>query len=195
MRHDIEIQGHAHRLRPVSDADAEYIVRLRNDPQRARFLHTGATTREQQLAWLSEYYGREGDYYFVIERRSDASPQGLIALYDLNPQRNDALWGRWIVQTGSLCAVESVWLIHRVAFDVLRLDSDYSLTVADNAPVLSFHDSCGGMIKTRHPGYFHLQGRQYDAIEHRLARSAWPDLDARLGRQAFLIAQRLAEAT
>lgn len=192
MRHEIVLEGPAHRLRPVTDADADFIVRLRNDAQRARFLHAGATTRAQQLQWLSEYYRRAGDYYFVIERCSDAAPQGLIALYDLDPQRNDALWGRWIVLPGSLCAVESVWLIHRVAFEVLRLDSDYSLTVADNASVLSFHDSCGGMIKTRRPGYFRLHGRECDAIEHRLLRSAWPEIDSRLGRQAVLIAQRLA---
>lgn len=190
MRHNIVLDGFAFRLRPVHDDDADFIVAMRNT-ERARYLHKGATSREQQITWLQDYYGRHGDYYFVVESRIDGLPKGLIALYDFNASRNDALWGRWIVDSKSLCATESVWLIHRVAFEIFNLDSDYSLTAAGNASVISFHDACGYQIKITHPRYYTLEGDYHDAIEHRLLRSQWPAIDQKLRQKAYVIYRKL----
>lgn len=194
MRHSICLEGPAWRIRPVRDEDAPFIVELRNDPALGRYLHGGAANTSQQLDWLARYYERAGDYYFVVERRDTQSPEGLIALYDLDTQTQRAEWGRWILKPQSLAAVESAWLIYRAAFEVLGLQGVYCRTVADNQAVVSFHDSCGLTDRERLTAQFQLGDETLDAIEHRLSREAWPAVGAQLERLATLTARRLRRA-
>lgn len=191
MRHDIVIEGPAFRLRPVDDADAAFIVGLRGDAALNRYLHPGAATVAEQLAWQAEYYERSGDFYFVVERPARALPEGLVALYDIDDVRGMGEWGRWILRSGSLAAVESSWLVYRTAFDILGLREVYCRTVADNLPVVAFHDSCGISRRSLLPGHFQIGNRVADAVEHRLGRDDWPSVSKRLGRLAELTARRL----
>ena len=167
------MEGYAFRLRPITDADAGLVVELRSDPELNRYLHASSNRIEDQLAWLASYYAREGDYYFVIERRSNSMPEGVIALYDIDAAINSGEWGRWILKPGSLAAVESAYLIYRTAFELLGLGSVYCRTVADNGKVVSFHDSCGITDRRLLPQHFELGGRRYDAVEHRVDKTSW----------------------
>lgn len=192
MRHDVSIEGKAFRLRPIGDDDATFVVELRTHPELSRFLHPVSPDPEVQRAWLAAYYDREGDYYFVIEdaRRHDAV--GLVALYDISADRRTAEWGRWILRSGSPAAVESAWLIYRVAFEQLGLDEVYCRTVGGNAPIVSFHTSCGLTRQRRLSAHFTIVGEPVDAIEHRLNRGEWTQVGPRLERLADRMARRLA---
>lgn len=196
MRHDLIVVGYAFRLRPIGDADAPFVLELRSNPQRNRFLHATPSSLEAQLAWLAQYYERPGDYYFVVERQHDDLPEGLISIYNIDAAGRTGEWGRWILRPGSLAAVESAWLIYRCAFEQLGLEEVFSRTVADNASVVSFHDSCGIARRTLLPGYFDLDEhrRRVDAVEHRVSRAEWRDLEPRLEKLAHLTARRLNRA-
>src|SRR5690606_9190273 len=111
-----------------------------------RFLHPTTPSLASQLAWLSEYYRRPGDYYFVIERRDDCSAEGLVAIYDLALETGVAEWGRWILKPKSVGAVESVALVYRCAFETLCLTELYCRTVASNEQVVAFHESAGAEV-------------------------------------------------
>ena len=191
MRHDLSIAGPAFRLRPVVDADADFILALRGNPALNRFLHSTSGRLSDQLDWLARYYERSGDYYFVVERLATSAPEGVISIYDVDPQASSGEWGRWLLRPGSLAAVESAWLIYRCAFEQLSLQEVYCRTVADNSQVVSFHDSCG--ITRRHPlaGHFDFDGRQVDAVEHRLDALAWREVAPRLEKLAGMAARRL----
>jgi len=191
MRHNLAIEGFRFGLRPVDNDDASFIVRLRKDPVLGCYLHRGARTTVDQLAWLEDYYQREGDYYFVIERSDKQQREGLMAIYDVDRAARKGEWGRWIVATGSLAAVESAWLVYRVAFEVLCLDTLVCRTVADNHQVVSFHDSCGIDQKQYLPGYFNLNGEAYDAVEHVVTSQAWPNIGQHLERLARFTARRV----
>ena len=65
MRHNIRIAGHAFRLRPVAESDAAFIVSLRR--RAGSVLNRGALTTGEQLHWLSSYFERNDDFYFVVE--------------------------------------------------------------------------------------------------------------------------------
>ena len=192
MHHDLTIEGHNFRLRPIVDTDAAFVVRLRSENALNRYLHTVSTKIEDQLNWLQHYYKREGDYYFVVERRDNGVAEGLISIYDIDFDKGCGEWGRWIMQPSSVAAIESVWLIYRISFEFIRLATVYCRTVANNKKVVSFHDSCG--IKARHllPNHFELEpgGQKLDAIEHNVDLSAWLEIEPRLEKMARLIAQR-----
>jgi RimJ/RimL family protein N-acetyltransferase len=192
MRHNYRLEGYAFALRPVELNDAGFIVQLRAaEPHRVRYLHDVAPDVQQQRSWLERYFEREHDYYWVIERLQSGYPEGLIGIYDLNPAEGNAEWGRWVLRAGSLAAVESALLVYRTAFEVLGLDVLSCVTVADNRPVLSFHDSSGLYRLSLLPQHFKLGDQTYDAVKHICTKANWPAVRNRLEPQAQLIGQRL----
>ncbi|MBX3678156.1 MAG: GNAT family N-acetyltransferase [Rhodocyclaceae bacterium] len=190
MKHDLILEGHAFRLRPIFDEDAVRIVELRSNPTLNRYLHASAGLVEEQLAWLAGYYDRLGDYYFAVECRTDHHFEGLVAIYDIDTSTKCGEWGRWILRQGSLAAVESAWLIYRVGFDLLGLDQVLCRTVADNVQVVSFHDSCGITERRLLPKHFTLDGHILDAIEHRLDRETWAVIEPNLKKLVRLVARK-----
>ena len=100
MRHDIVVEGYGFRLRPIQDQDAPFILSLRQDSELGRHLHPTPGGVEGQVAWLQNYYARPGDYYFVIERRTCRTPEGVISIYDIHSGGASGEWGRWILKKG-----------------------------------------------------------------------------------------------
>ncbi len=193
MRHELLIEGPGLRLRPITDTDAAFVLQLRSDPALSRYLHPVSGRLEDQLDWFAAYDQRQGDYYFVVERRDTGAAEGVVAIYDVvrGPSHSEAEWGRWILRPGSLAAVESAWLAYRCAFELLDLDSVFCRTVAENGRVVSFHDSCGIERKRLLPAHFNLGGQVFDAVEHRVERDVdWPSLSAKLERLALMTAKR-----
>lgn len=191
MRHNLFMEGHAFRLRPITDNDAGFVVELRGNPELNRYLHASSNRVEDQLAWQARYYEHEGAYYFVIERRTNGMLEGVIALYDIDLATNSGEWGRWILRPSSLAAVESAYLIYRTAFELLGLNSVYCCTVTDNGKVVSFHDSCGITARRLLPQHFELGGHRYDAVEHRVDLASWTGIKPRLEKLAQLTARKV----
>ncbi|MFO1487497.1 MAG: GNAT family N-acetyltransferase [Verrucomicrobiota bacterium] len=192
MRHDLHLNGCAYRLRPVGVEDAELIIELRGgEGQRARFLHPISPDPALQREWITRYLARENDYYWVVERLDGKRSEGLIGIYDLKPERQAAEWGRWILRPDSLAAAESALLVYRAAFENLQLNSLYCLTIADNLPVVSFHDSCGLPRVEVLKQHLTLGEQKFDAVKHLCTLENWPVLRSRLEPQAQLIARRL----
>lgn len=191
MRHNLTLTGFAFRLRPITDADAALVLDLRSNLELNQYLHVGAMCLPDQLAWFARYYERQGDYYFVIERLDSGVAQGVISIYDIDPQLGCGEWGRWIVKPGSLAAVETAWLIYRCAFELLALKRVFCRTVANNIPVISFHDSCGILNRKILFEHFDLGGKMVDAVEHQVDQQAWAVISPQLEKLARLTARRL----
>jgi RimJ/RimL family protein N-acetyltransferase len=192
VRHDIVAEGPAFRLRPVELADAAFIVALRGSGERSRFLHPISPDVGAQVEYLRGYFERASDYYFIIERKHDESAEGTIGIYDVDGATRSGEWGRWILCSGSGAAVESVWLLYRVAFARLELERLYCRTIEKNTKVVSFHNSSGLRLHRHLPKHVLLRGRAYDAVEHEILRTEWPRIDAMLGDRSARFARLLA---
>ena len=173
MHHEISIPGYAYHLRPVSRADAQFIVELRNDVHLGRFIQKGASTPGDQLSWLDSYFERSDDYLFIVERGHDGRSEGMVGLYHV--YTSEAEWGRWVLRPGSLAAADTVLGIFRLAFEVLKLPSVRCLTVSDNLPVLSFHDSAGLTRTGRKVSDVKLSDGMHEMTEHVLTMEGWPE--------------------
>jgi RimJ/RimL family protein N-acetyltransferase len=199
VRHSLEIDGSAFRLRPVRLEDAAFIVELRSDPERGRYLHRGCTGTSSQEEWLRKYFKTPGDFYFIIENRFSGTREGTAGIYNVDPTHRGAECGRWILRRGSLAAVESACLVYRLGFEQLALDALYCRTIAENASALAFHDSFGVERVCRLPRYFEWEGRPLDAIEGRLTRRRWlgmrDAMEAKAARAASWTASASAAAT
>jgi RimJ/RimL family protein N-acetyltransferase len=190
MDHNVYLAGHGFVLRPIQLHDAALIVELRSDPERARFLNPVSADIATQRAYLADYLTRPGDLYFVVDRRGTAEAEGLIALYDVDPVARQAEVGRWIIRPGSSAAIESIWLIYRVAFELLALAEVRCRTIAENTHAISFHDSCGLARSRVLPNEIQLGDRWFDRIEHRLTADRWPGVQEKLSRLAQSLAGR-----
>jgi len=190
MKHTFSMDGYGYRLRPVTFNDAEFIIDVRlEDMERNCFIHTISSDISAQKEWLERYFSREGDYYFVIENRLTRQAEGLIAFY--NVQDGRAEWGRWVIKKGALAAVESVWLLYRIAFEKAGLNELYCRTVKDNIQVVSFHTSIGEKTRCIHKDIFELNGKTYDAVEQYADFSHFTsEMAPKLEKQAELIAKR-----
>lgn len=192
MRHDLVLDGRGFRLRPVTLADAAFIADLRSSQsERLKYVHKVEKNPAAQEAWLKSYFDRQGDYYWIVERIANRSPEGMISLYELNENSRTAEWGRWVLRNGSLAAVESAMLVYAAAFDVLDLHSTYCLTVAANAGVVSFHDSSGATREEVLENHFTLEGERFDAVRHRVTRQTYPQVKERLDRLSAIIASKI----
>jgi RimJ/RimL family protein N-acetyltransferase len=167
------------------------IIALRGHDARARYLNRISMSVESQLRWLKAYYERENDYYFVIEKRRDNCPEGLISLYDVDGRLGQAEWGRWIVAPASLAALESVMLLMDFAFTRLALAGVYSHTIAGNVAVNSFHDGCGFRRGALQRGKFTIDEQLHDAIRHECTAFEWGRIRPQLAPKALRIASRI----
>lgn len=191
MRHAHVITGEAFRLRPIEERDAEFVVALRSMAGRSQYLNPISPSIADQQRWLADYFQREGDFYFVIERIAGDRPEGLISLYDLSPQDGAAEWGRWIVAPASLSAIESVVLLMDFAFGKMGLRKVYSYTVAENNATNSFHDGCGFRRAGVQVARFTMEGRAVDAVRHECEASDWVELRPALAAKCHKISQRI----
>ena len=190
MKHDLELTGHAFRLRPIELSDAQSIVDLRaSQPDRGQFLHPISNDVRLQEAYLTRYFDIPEDYYFVVERLKTGKTEGLISIYDINNRAGE--WGRWILSDRSLAAVESCWLVYRIGFEYLNLQSIYCRTISKNESVVSFHDNCGIPRHDLLENFFTLGAETYDAVEHRIKIEQWNSIQQVLDSKSQQIAKRL----
>lgn len=164
MKHKFSLDGYCYRLRPVKITDADFIIDVRlEDAERNQFIHTISRDIELQKKWIKKYFETPDDYYFVIENRITGRSEGLISFY--NVEDGKAEWGRWVIKKGSLAAVESVYLIYRIAFEQIGLKELYCCTIADNLSVVSFHESIGEITRAIHKASMEFNGRMVDVVE------------------------------
>lgn len=164
MKHNIRISGYSYRLRPVELEDAQFIVDTRlEDEKKSQYVHKISPNVNLQIDWLKNYFEREGDYYFIVENLFTKEKEGLISIYDVNG--DVAEWGRWVFKRGSLGALESVYLIYKVAFEKLGLSELYTRTIENNASVVNFHKSIDAKLRKVLQNEVELEGKKYNIVE------------------------------
>ncbi len=188
MRHALSSSRYGVRLRPIDLEDAAFVVELRRDAERARFLHPIAPDIEAQKRWLAEYFGRQGDYYFVAERETDGRREGLISVYDIDEEARAGEWGRWIFRPDSRASIAAAVQLFDLAFDTLGLDRLQAHTVVEHKALLRFHDTMGATRTAVLPRHLVLGDTSHNAVEHTLTRDGWHGSRRKLSYMAEIIA-------
>lgn len=173
MQHDLHREGFGYRLRPVRIDDAAFIVELRSEKDRSRFLHPVSPRVEEQEDWIRQYLAREGDYYFVVEDADTGRPEGTISVYDVSAEKKCGEVGRWIIRPHSGASYASLVLAWQVAFEALRLESFYSRTLVDNTKVNTIVRFLGLTNRGILPEKVELGGVLYDMVEYGMTRTTW----------------------
>ena len=123
------IEGKYVNLREVELDDAAFILKLRCDPKKSRFLHPTENNLEKQIDYLKRYKTLDNEWYFIIENKAH-EPLGTWRIYDV---KEDAFTG------GSWLMVDSALVEETMEADFLGSNYAYN--------VLGFHKCFFDVIK------------------------------------------------
>lgn len=142
-----DITPHIH-FRLVDTNDTEFILSLRTDPQKSRFISHVRNDLDAQIRWINDYKEREKqgtEYYFIIED-THAEKIGTIRLYDF---RGDSFcWGSWILKDDApaYAAIESVLFVYEIGLYRLGFMQSHTDVRKDNHTVVTFLKNFGAVI-------------------------------------------------
>ena len=111
------LEGKYVNLRSVEEKDAEFTLSLRQDPILTKYLPKLDITLEQQINWIRKQRVKEGDFYFLVEKK-DGERIGVLGVYDV--EGNHAETGRIAIVGTAFESIEaqllsfvfSFWLKH-----------------------------------------------------------------------------------
>lgn len=134
-------------IRSVEIDDAAFILKLRLDIKKSKFLNNVEDSLEKQKQWIQEQRFRENDYYFIIEDQKK-NKIGTVGLYDINIKESSFNWGRWIIIDNAppTTFILSTYLIYYLGFHILGLKKAISDVRIANSNVINFHISYGAII-------------------------------------------------
>ena len=123
-------------------SDAKFILSLRTDESKSKYLTKTSSDLGSQVAWLKDYEDRNDQAYFIIEDRK-GNAIGTVRLYD---QQGDSFcWGSWILKDGSPpgAAIESSLMVYAYAIDFLGFRQSHFDVRKKNKRVWHFHERFG----------------------------------------------------
>lgn len=136
------VEGNTLAFRDADATDAEFILSLRTDAVKSKYLSQTSAVLSDQVSWLEGYANRSNEAYFIIETLS-GERLGTVRLYD---GRGDSFcWGSWIVKDGAprSTAVESALMVYAYAIDILGYTNCHFDVRKDNERVCQFHERFG----------------------------------------------------
>lgn len=124
------IPGHTIVLREVEPADAEFILSLRLDPKKSKYLGATSSRLVDQVNWIKRYKERSGEAYFII---CDLASRRLGCIRMYNAEGESFHWGSWLMIDGlsPMVSIESAVLVYaygrhlgflNAKLDVLRIN-------------------------------------------------------------------------
>ncbi len=157
-------------FRDASINDAAFILSLRTDAEKSRYLSAVSGTLADQQVWLDRYAQADDAAYFIIEYQH--SPIGTVRLYD--PQGESFCWGSWILHSSrpSHAAIESALMVYAYAVDHLGFTAAHLCIRKDNERVWQFHERFGAIrtSKSELDYFYRIDGDAIDAARRRFKR-------------------------
>ena len=123
--------------------DASFILSLRTNVEKSRYLSPVSSRLSDQQTWLERYTHSEDQSYFIIEYCYE--PIGTVRLYDA--QNDSFCWGSWILQNGlpRHVAIESALMVYAYAVDHLGFSAAHFDVRKGNQRVWQFHERFGAV--------------------------------------------------
>lgn len=168
--HENRITGLYVNMREAEVSDAEFILGLRTNPLKSRFISKTDSSLARQIEYMQTYKKRPDEWYFIIEDK-DGRPIGTNRVYRyplwhktwMDPQfpgKGILGPGSWLLIDGlsPFQSMESDLLIKRFFFDDLRMSLHPMCVHKDNLGVIGFHQKWWGaeIIGFDEPTQHHL---------------------------------------
>ena len=132
-------------LREIELGDAEFVLKLRCDEKKSRFLHKTEYDVPKQEAYIARYKGLNDEYYFIIESK-DGKPLGTIRMYEMS--EDDFVSGSWLMVDDALVqeVLDGNFLMLNFALNALKYKKFHFDVRKANKKVVSFHKAMGAVV-------------------------------------------------
>lgn len=169
------IAGKNINLRDVELADAAFILSLRTDEKKNKYLSATSNDLSLQEDYIKRYKSLQDMWYFVIETK-DGTPIGTVRIYDI--VEDSFCWGSWLMVEGApkTAAIESALLIYEFAFYELGFKKSHFDVRKENKRVVDFHQRFGAKIIRENELDYYFQ---YDVYTYKQARERYQRFLAR----------------
>lgn len=163
-----EIERYGIRCRFVNVKDAEFIIKLRSDEKRSRFIHTTDLDVSKQEDWIRQYKLREQqglEYYFIYEM--DGYAFGVNRIYDI--REHCCTEGSWVclpIENQSK-TIATALIMRDIVFDILNFDYDVFAVSFGNNQVKKFHLLGGAKIVEETDDEWHFKLMKEDYLNKR----------------------------
>lgn len=115
-------------LCPAEIDDAEFTLKIRQDPIFTKYLPRIDNTLEQQREWL----GRQkynNDYFFIVKDKQ-GNRLGTCGIYNIAPKRAEV--GRLALRGNAIQNLEAQLILFGFGFEQLKLEEEYGYIYEDN---------------------------------------------------------------
>jgi Acetyltransferase (GNAT) domain len=168
------LQGKTIHLRLVTVDDAEFILSLRLDENKGKYLSTVKNDVEKQRNWILNYKQREAqqqEFYFIIESLRHES-LGTVRIYDL--RQDSFCWGSWLMKDNApfSAAIETALLVYEFGFNALKYSDSHFDVNKGNLKVIKFHKNFGALETSQDEDniYLTLSLEQYKLMREKYRR-------------------------
>ena len=155
------IEGKFVNFREVDISDAQFILELRINPKKDRYINKIENNLQKQIDYITRYKTLHNEWYYIVERK-DGTPLGTNSIYPypiFTEQWKDTKGyakddsqgmlspGRWVMsdEANVLESLESDYLIKKIFFTNFPYDFAAQIVHKDNTKVLNFHKSWGSV--------------------------------------------------
>lgn len=173
----VDISSRTIHFKLVKEEDAEFILSLRCDDELNKFLSKTSVSLQDQANWIKKYKLREEakeEYYFIIYRNDNGKKIGTVRLYDFKYDNSSFCWGSWLLSKDKTryAAIESAFLIYKVAFEYLGFSRSHFDVRKENVKVIDFHTKMGAKLvgESDLDYYFEVQKDDIERERDRLSR-------------------------
>lgn len=165
---DFEITKYGVHCRLVNENDASFIVKLRSDEKRSRYIHSTDNDVESQKQWIRDYKTREAngvEYYFIYE--ADGVPFGVNRIYDMHDDH--CTEGSWVCLPieDSSKTIASALIIRDIIFEEFQFGYDLFNVSVGNNKVKKFHKISGASIIDENPEEYLFKLTREEYLENR----------------------------
>lgn len=156
---NFSLEKYGLKVRLVNENDADFILSLRSDPTKTKFMITLDDEIESQKKWIQEYKKREKeglDYYLIYSNIED-EPIGLNRISHVDYKNRTATASSWITVEGLINEAFKMSIIQsEIAFDLLKIDTFICEVHKRNSRVIRVFKLFDYKFKDNETEYYHF---------------------------------------
>ena len=132
-------------IREVKVDDAQFILSLRCNEDKSKFLHKTKYDIDAQIEYIKRCLASDNEWYFIIENKTGKSI-GTYRIYDV--RKDSFCIGSWLLldETPAQEMLESDYLVRKFGFDTLKMNKIHFDVRKGNTKVIRYHKMVGAKI-------------------------------------------------
>lgn len=143
----IEIKGKVVDLKSVIEADAKFILELRQNLDLNKFISSTSSNLENQRSWIKSYLIREKEkkeFYFIIKDKNSNSC-GTVRIYGIDNEKKECTWGSFMLNKNRPdgASYETINLSLKYAFDILNMKKIFLGVHKENKKAIYIYEKVG----------------------------------------------------